>query len=281
MSLLGCQSVPSGLDDAFPAAGLKQRLIDLHRQQARRLEAQGALLEAQREWQLVHALSPTDSDAEDQIRRLGDAIDQQFAHHLAGAERALARSQGGPARSHLLRALALKPDDARAIDLIRRHEAQLAYARLDAAPSVARGAVSEEEVYLADHDRAGRNEGQRESTAAASLGAGGRGADNGNRSDEERLKQGLRHLSRGEYQRALEAFERIQAAAGNQDPRLEQYIAETHRALADHHYGLGVAAFRAARYADAAEQFRLVLEHAPDNHKARYYLSSAESLQKE
>ena len=93
------------------------------------------------------------------------------------------------------------------------------------------------------------------------------------------MKQGLKHLSRKEYQAALTTFERARTSGGEQDSRLLSYIAQAQRGLAERHYELGVAAFRAARYAEAVAEVQLVLRHAPDHHKARFYLSSAQSLQ--
>ena len=147
--LAGCQSAPSQLVDPFAYTSTKQRFIDQHRQQARRLEDKGALREAQREWQLVHALSPSGGVANDQIRRLAGEIEQRFVRHLAAAEKAFAKRQAQRARTHLLKALALKPDSTAAIGLMRRNEARLAYARLDANPAVARGEISEADAYLA------------------------------------------------------------------------------------------------------------------------------------
>ena len=270
--IAGCQSAPTRLDNPLAYNSIKQRLVEKHQAHAREFETKGALREARREWQLVDALSFRDSDARSQIERLGREIDRRFAQHLAAAKQAVGKRQK--------QALALKPDNARAISLMRSNEAQLEYAGLDREPTVARGDVSEADVYLAAHDRTGQGGGIRKPTAvplSSGVGAGQPGAGS---EVEGLMKQGLKHLSRKEYQAALTIFERARVPGDEQDSRLLSYIAQARRGLAERHYELGVAAFRAARYAEAVAEFELVLQHVPDHHKARFYLSSAQSLQK-
>lgn len=278
--IAGCQSAPTTHGNPLAYVSVKQRLVEKHQAQARQFETKGALREAQREWQLVDALSSRDSDARSQIARLGREIDRRFAQHLAAAEQAVGKRRWKTARAHLLEALALAPDNARAIALMRSNEARLAYAVLDREPAVARGDVSEAEVYLATDKQTGQGRGPRKPTAMPSSSGVGAGQAGVGSEVEALMKQGLKHLSRQEYQAALTAFERAQASGGEQDSRLLSYLAQAQRGLAERHYELGVAAFRAARYAEAVTEFQLVLQHVPDHHKARFYLSSAQSLQK-
>ena len=217
----GCRSSPARLENPLAFDSVRQQFIDRHQRQARRFEVKGALREAKREWQLVHALSSAGNDAGAQLERLDRKIDRQFTKRLAAAERAIARRQGRAARTHLLQALALKPDDNRAIALMRSNEAQLEYAGLDREPTVARGEVSEADVYLAAHDRPGQGKRKRQPAAASSSKAAGAESGGAASGVDARIKQGLKHLSREQYENALAIFERAQGAGGKQDPRLQ------------------------------------------------------------
>ena len=282
VSLGACQIAPTQLGQSFAVSAARDRFAAAHREQAVHFERQGALADARREWQIVNALAPGRVDVVDTLSRLDAEIGRQYAEHLAAAKRARAKGRDQAARSELLRAVALRPDSDEAVDELRAVEAKIAYARLDAQPRVARGAVSEVDVYTAaqpavrDAPSAKPTDTPRVAGAKAARAAAADSAA----SIDARIQQGMTALSNKDYAAALAIFTQLEKSDGGARPEIKRYVARAHRGIADTHYERGVSAFRSGEYEQAVAEFKTALAHAPDHHKARFYLSSAESLRK-
>jgi tetratricopeptide (TPR) repeat protein len=270
---MACQSVPS----QYTGLGQPHELrafISEHRNAAQTLEARGALREAQREWQLINAITPGD-EADRHIQRLEAEIAAGFERHRKAARAAARKGQYRRSRQQLLKALALRPEDGSVISDLKAVEARLAYAAMPAEPNVAKGRQSEVEVYTAQRQQSrktaspGRQPGQ----------------------SVERLKQDEQPgavsqqqvadlVAQGRYEAAFKNLQALRQSTGA-DPEIDAQIAKIRRILAEQHYTRGVVAFRDARYGEAVNEFEQTLRYQPDHHKARFYLSSAQSLKKQ
>ena len=255
-------------------------------QRARALEAEGALRPALQEWELIQTVSPSAEDVDAEIARLRYTIDIRFAEHRNTARAAAVRSDYRAARVALLKALALKPDDVKAIAELKSLEGRRAYASMVDAPRVSDVIEREIDVYTAPERRSVDDnpvDSEPSGTNAAKLreapqrSAGQREAMASNVAGDN-TRRGIAHLSRSEHAAALELFLQEKRNSDAPNDELDALIAETRHALADHHYAKGVLAFRSADYDRAVSEFELALKYAPDHHKARFYHSSAKQL---
>lgn len=271
-----CNSTPSQLIGPAGYSSGRQGFVARHQRKARQFEADNALNEALREWQLINTVAPGTSGAGGEIARLIKEIENAFRQQRTAAEQAARQHRFKTSKLHLLKALAMKPDDRSTIDELRAIERRWAYASLDASPQVSSAKVSEVDAYTAVHDQSDSEQpdGKRvvppQSKQSSVLSSP--------KSADENIRRGLKHLSRQEYDAALHAFTQARKSSTVPNKHLDDYIAQTRRALAEQHYERGVVAFRGARYGDAVTEFELALSYAPSHHKARFYHSSAKSL---
>lgn len=278
--LAACQSMPNGLQEleaALNPNGPVSTFVAERRAAARRHEAASAWRDALREWQLIKAVKPRDTEVDRQIDRTRQELERQFVHQHDMARAAEKAGRFETQRSALLQALALQPGDRATARALQATEARLAYAAMAAQPGVARGAQSELEAYTAQRSR------KRTSKPAAETGGGTGGVTR--RRDPAPAsprQQAARLMSLGRYEAALKTLEQLKSKrASGGDGGLDAEIARARRALAERHYERGVAAFRGARYDEAVNEFELALRYEPDHHKARFYHSSADALSKQ
>lgn len=272
--LLACQSVPS----RYAGLGQPRELIafiDEHRSAAQTLEARGALREAQREWQLIDAVTPGDAGAKQHIRRLQAKLAEQFERHRKAAHTAARKGQYRQSRQQLLKALALSPEAGSLISDLKSVEARLAYAAMPAEPKVAKGPQSEVEVYTAQR--------QQSRKTASPVRQPAKNVDRAKPYEQPGVvsrQQATDLVAQGRYEAALKHLQVLRQSTGA-DPQIDAQIAEVRGILAKRHYARGVDAFRNARYGEAVSEFEQTLRHEPGHHKARFYLSSAQALDKQ
>jgi len=106
--LAGCATVPP-----------RAELVAAHAQRARTLERDGQLRAALLEWKVARAIDPDDAVARAEQTRLEARIGKRVAERLAEARAALARGAQSDARRKLLAVLALDPENATAVALLR------------------------------------------------------------------------------------------------------------------------------------------------------------------
>jgi tetratricopeptide (TPR) repeat protein len=106
--LAGCASVP-------PAA----EMVSEHRQRARMLERDGQLRAALLEWKVARVIAPEDVEARNEQAKLEARIGKRVTERLGEARAALARGAHVEARRRLLAVLALDPENAAAVALLR------------------------------------------------------------------------------------------------------------------------------------------------------------------
>ena len=90
-----------------------------HRERAHALEKDGQLRAALLEWKIVRTLEPDSAEARSEHARLENRIARRVAERLAEARASLARGAHLEARRKLLSVLALEPDNAAAVALLR------------------------------------------------------------------------------------------------------------------------------------------------------------------
>jgi len=273
LPLLACQSVPSGYTGLGQPRALKE-FISERREAAQRLEARRALREAQREWQLIDAVTPGDATADRHIRRLQAEIAGDFELHRKAARTAARKGRYRDSQQQLLKALALRPEDDSVIDDLKAVEARLAYAAMPAEPNVAKGPQSEVDVYTAQRKQPGKT--------ASPVRQPGKNVERSTPTERPGVvsrQQAADLVAQGRYEAALEHLQALRQTSGA-DAHIDAQIAETRRVLAERHYTRGVVAFRDARYGEAVGEFEQTLRYEPGHHKARFYLSSAQALKK-
>ena len=106
--LAGCATVP-------PQAAM----VSAHAERARILERDGQLRAALLEWKVARAIDPEDAAARAEQTRLEARIGKRVTERLGEARAALARGAHSEGRRKLLSVLALDPDNAAAVALLR------------------------------------------------------------------------------------------------------------------------------------------------------------------
>jgi tetratricopeptide (TPR) repeat protein len=106
--LAGCATVPP-----------RTELVAAHARRARALERDGQLRAALLEWKVARAIDPEDGAARTEQTRLEARIGKRVAERLAEARAAVARGAQSEARRKLLSVLALDPENAAAVALLR------------------------------------------------------------------------------------------------------------------------------------------------------------------
>jgi hypothetical protein len=281
-----CNSVPNQESVGYDLARARMGYAAQCAERARAFEADNALRQALEQWELVLVVDPGSREAQAEVVRLRHAIEGRVAHHSRAAKKAMKRSDYRAARLAMLKALALKPDDAALIAELRSIEGRSAYAILADAPRVSDKVESEIDVYTAPGARSANEtpaEAPSRRIAPAGLAAGSdplaKQRDVIAAEAEKNTILGLKSLSRRQYAMALELFLRAKAASDGPNARLDSLIDTARQALAEHHYEQGVNAFRSANYGLAVNEFEQALHYAPDHHRARFYYSSAKQLQ--
>lgn len=233
------------------------------------------------------AMGGGSSSARAEAARLGRAAKSRAKKHLKSAKAAKKRSDFRRAELELLKVLALKPDDAEAIKMLKTLERRRSYASLAAAPRVSDIVQNEVDVYTTPSMQSKNHKG---SNRMRNGGGTVTRSPPGNRKMSKTIarssqvsgtnfRRGLTHLSRDEYELALKSFVSAEKHGEGPAEDLDRYLAETRELLADQHYKQGVVAFRAAHYDRAVSEFALALEYSPGHQKARFYHSSAKTLQ--
>jgi len=284
MVLPGCSSTPNNYSEKLALQKIKRDFVTNHERLARAYEADNALNEARREWQLIHALAPQRSGARTEIARLDQEINKRFGAHRKAAVDAEKRADFEKARLELLKSLALKPDNLQVIRKLKNLEGRRAYAGIALAPRVSDDIVREIDVYTAPSARSGKAPNEQKQVPKKFAddqppsSKNYPGVERANADENSRFNRGMEHFSREEYETALKFFLQAQQAGEKPSAQLEKHIAKTRRVLADRHYERGVLAFRSARYDQAVNEFEQALHYVPGHHKARFYHSSAQEL---
>ncbi len=95
---------------------------------ATRLETQGNLIEALREWRYVSAAVPKDEESRTHIADLTELIEKRKAEYLAEGDAALAKGQTKQALAAFLKLLAFDPSDEEAVNRLRKIDRTIALA---------------------------------------------------------------------------------------------------------------------------------------------------------
>jgi tetratricopeptide (TPR) repeat protein len=106
--VVGCVTIPP-----------RPELTAPHRERARALEKDGQLRAALLEWKIVRTIDPDHAEAPAEQARLEARIQRRVTERLAEARAALARGAHADGRRKLLSVLALEPDNATAVALLR------------------------------------------------------------------------------------------------------------------------------------------------------------------
>ena len=106
--LAGCATAPP-----------REELVSAHRQRARMLERDGQLRAALIEWKVARVIDPEDAEARTEQTKLEARIQRRVTERLGEARAATARGSHIEARRKLLSVLALDPENAAAIALLR------------------------------------------------------------------------------------------------------------------------------------------------------------------
>lgn len=106
--LAGCATVPP-----------RAEMVSGHRQRARMLERDGQLRAALLEWKVARAIDPDDAEARTEQTKLEGRIQRRVTEKLGEARAALGRGARTEARRRLLAVLALDPENAAAVALLR------------------------------------------------------------------------------------------------------------------------------------------------------------------
>ncbi|HXU89211.1 MAG TPA: LysM peptidoglycan-binding domain-containing protein [Methylomirabilota bacterium] len=106
--LAGCATVPP-----------RAEMVSAHHQRARMLERDGQLRAALLEWKIARTIDPDDAEARTEQGKLEARIQRRVTERLAEARAAAARGAHVEARRRLLAVLALEPDNAAAVTLLR------------------------------------------------------------------------------------------------------------------------------------------------------------------
>lgn len=288
VALYGCNSSQVKVPDGLTLNTTRSDFIRTSEKKAREYEVAGALREAQREWLIIDAaMGGGSSSARAEAARLGRAAKARAKRHLKSAKAAKKRSDFRRAKLELLKVLALKPDDAEAIKMLKTLERRRSYASLAAAPRVSDIVQNEVDVYTAPsmqskNHKGGigmRNSGRPVARSSPANRGKSKTAARSPKVSGTNFRRGLTHLSRNEYELALKFFVVAEKHGEGPAEDLDKYLAETRKLLADQHYNQGVVAFRAAHYDRAVNEFALALEYSPGHRKARFYHSSAKTLQ--
>jgi len=280
-SLSGCSThIPTLID--FRGTGSAQAAAEEHQRFAASYEAQGQWANALREWRIAHALEPSAQRPLEQAKRLEAQIAKSAQRHYRAATAARAAGNTRAARLAALRTLALKPDHAEAMALLRSLESNAVRTRLAAAPKRSKRPSA---PYMLESGDPGEPAAPvptvtlRSAYPEKSTRGEVQGTLKAGTGEPTNLRLGLDALSRNELRKALSYFKAAKQRQEAPPDVLDKHVKETHRALADRHYSAGVAKFRASRYGDAAVEFKRALEYDPGHSKARLYLSSATKLQ--
>jgi tetratricopeptide (TPR) repeat protein len=106
--LAGCATVPP-----------RAELVTAHRQRARVLERDGQLRAALLEWRVVRTIDPESAEARAEQAKLEARIQKRVTERLGEARAAIGRGAHVEARRKLLSVLALDPENATAVALLR------------------------------------------------------------------------------------------------------------------------------------------------------------------
>lgn len=289
IALVGCSS-PQTLHVENPELDtIKRQFIKSHQQIARKYESENALNQARREWKIIDAIQlPETSLAPIEIARLERVAALRIKQHLEAAHTAEMKSDYKTAQLEFLKALALQPDNARAVNGLKSMVGRRSYANLALAPEVSDAIDNPVDVYI-DPDVYAEN-GKVNSKFVSKI--GGKSLQlPGNETvyknlqkteingSANNIQRGLAHLSRKEYKHAVQYFLIAQKKGEESQEIVDEYLEKAYQALAKQHYNKGVIAFRAGLYDKAVKQFEQALDFVPDHQKAHFYLSSAKALQ--
>jgi tetratricopeptide (TPR) repeat protein len=252
-----------------------------HQHNAANYEAQGQWANALREWRIAQALLPGAQRPADEVERLEKKIERSSTRHYRAAVAARAAGNIQSARLAALRTLAIKPEHAEAMELLRSLEASAVWARLAAAPKVSKPLASQPP----GHER-GETDKRAAISSPAILDANAKeptqghiqGAAKASAPRWSHLRLGLDALSRNDLDKALQHFQVAKRLGEAPVDVLERHLNETRRALAERHCEAGVAMFRASRYGEAAVELRRALDYNPGHSRARLYLLSTTKL---
>ena len=106
--LAGCATAPP-----------RDELVSAHHQRARMLERDGQLRSALVEWKVARVIDPEDAEARTEQTKLEGRIQRRVTERLTEARAAAARGSHIEARRKLLSVLALDPENAAALALLR------------------------------------------------------------------------------------------------------------------------------------------------------------------
>lgn len=106
--LAGCATIPP-----------RAEMLSAHRQRARMLERDGQLRAALLEWKVARTIDPDDAEARTEQTKLEGRIQRRVTERLGEARAAVARGAHAEARRKLLAVLALDPENAAAVGLLR------------------------------------------------------------------------------------------------------------------------------------------------------------------
>lgn len=95
---------------------------------ARKLEQEGKLVEALREWRYVTAADPKDEESRQHVADLGETIEARKTAYLKEGDAALAKGQTRQAQVAFLKLLALDPSDKAAVERLRKIDRTIALA---------------------------------------------------------------------------------------------------------------------------------------------------------
>lgn len=290
--LCGCSSSPTKFSEYSNLDNLSQKFVEIHMRLARKHEADGAVNEALREWQLIDAvMQPNSSSARVEIARLEQKVSTRVQKHIQAAHGAERRGDYTTARMELLKALALKPYETRAIKKLKELEKRRSYTSLALLPIESEVIENEADHYTSSSISSRIDDHRDRISASLSKKSNSRAVSDKAQSNKEVRKyettginnsfqRGLAHWSRKEYKHALQYFLIARRKDEGKQKLVDKFLARTRRALAKQHYEQGVIAFRAARYDQAVNEFEQALEYAPEHKKARLYHSSAKTLQR-
>lgn len=138
--LAGCATVPP-----------RAEMVSAHRQRARMLERDGQLRAALLEWKVARAIDPDDAEARTEQTKLEGRIQRRVTERLGEARAAVARGAHAEARRKLLSVLALDPENAAAVALLRGSAREADFVTHTVRAGETLGAIAER--YYGDRSR--------------------------------------------------------------------------------------------------------------------------------
>lgn len=222
------------------------RFVSEHRRRARKLEANGSLAAALREWRYVSAAAPGDNTAHRKITRLERIIADRAEAYLGRADAAWRRNRRREAHLLYLKVLALDGTNRRALERLREQERAVIMAgqarKDDAALAEYRAHMSRHQAQERKKAAASKRPHYRKASTAAKTrrNAGPKNHTSKSGVLREKIALARQIQARGDFRLALKKLESASDMPGAKEAGVGKMVTQLRKKIAAQLYAEGV-----------------------------------------